>query len=460
MIEGLKPHAAMKDSGVPWLGQVPEHWEISKLKRIAQLKSGESITATEIHPEGPYSVYGGNGLRGFTAAYTHEGDYVLMGRQGALCGNINYARGRFWASEHAVVAHPRGDFPVPWLGELLRIMNLNQYSIAAAQPGLSVERIEQLPIPYPPRDERAAVARFVVHADRLIRRYIAAKRRLIRLLEEQKQAIIHRAVTRGLDPTVRLKPSGIEWLGDIPAHWQIVPLKNMALIQSGITLGKNYARQAVQEYPYLRVANVQDGHLDLRTIKTIAVSGADAHRSTLKSGDVLMTEGGDPDKLGRGAIWEGQISPCLHQNHVFAVRPQEARLLPRFLAASLSSLHAKTYFLRTAKQTTNLASTNKNTIGLFQILLPPPCEQRTILDSLISMTSSVDEAIGVALRERDALEEYRTRLIADVVTGKLDVRAAAAALPESEEEPEPTEPIEDTEPGEAADDEADIEEAA
>jgi type I restriction enzyme, S subunit len=219
VIDGLKPYPAMKDSGVPWLGAVPDHWEIWRLKHISSLQSGESITAFDIHETGKFPVFGGNGLRGYASAFTHDGEYVLIGRRGALCGNINYARGQFWASEHAVVVHPKVQYPVRWLGELLRVMDLNRYSVSAAQPGLSIQRIQSLDIPCPPLDEQTAIARFLDHADRLIQHYVVAKRKLIKLLDERKQAIIQRAVTRGLDPNVRLRPS--EWLGDVPAHWDV-----------------------------------------------------------------------------------------------------------------------------------------------------------------------------------------------------------------------------------------------
>lgn len=129
---------------------IPDGWRMKKLKYVASLKSGESITSDEIADSGEYPVYGGNGLRGYTSKYTHSGHYVLIGRQGALCGNVNYASGRFWASEHAVVASIRDEVDVTWLGELLRAMDLNQYSQSAAQPGIAVDVIGNLELPVPP----------------------------------------------------------------------------------------------------------------------------------------------------------------------------------------------------------------------------------------------------------------------------------------------------------------------
>ena len=184
-----------QDSGVPWLGKVPAHWEVWRLKTLCTMASGDGITALSIDPAGAYPVYGGNGVRGYTSNYTHDGNFVLIGRQGALCGNVHIVRGRFWASEHAVVATPHSGHSFEWLGAILGVMNLNQYSIAAAQPGLSVERVLNLQLPVPPLPEQTAIVRFLDHADRRIYRYIRAKQKLTALLEEQKQAIIHQAVT-------------------------------------------------------------------------------------------------------------------------------------------------------------------------------------------------------------------------------------------------------------------------
>lgn len=197
--KGLDPNVKMKDSGVEWLGEIPEHWEVKRLKRIAGLRSGESITSDEIEEAGKYPVYGCNGLRGYTSSYTHEGNYVLIGRQGALCGCVNYATGRFWASEHAVVVSPIKEMPVKWLGELLRTMNLNQYSQSAAQPGLAVDRIAMLPVPIPPLSEQLDIATLVSHGAATEIEGLAKVQRSIDLLREYRTVLISAAVTGRID---------------------------------------------------------------------------------------------------------------------------------------------------------------------------------------------------------------------------------------------------------------------
>ncbi|WP_276497906.1 restriction endonuclease subunit S [Pontibacter litorisediminis] len=198
--KGLAPDAPMEDSGVAWLGKVPAYWEVKKLKYLASLKSGDSITSDSIDREvGEYPVYGGNGRRGYTASYTHEGFYILIGRQGALCGNINYAQGQFWASEHAVVVSILGQHDTIWLGELLRAMNLNQYSQSAAQPGLAVDNIQNLYVPVPPYSEQLEISSYIQGELGRINTTITHVMREITLLQEYRTALISEAVTGKID---------------------------------------------------------------------------------------------------------------------------------------------------------------------------------------------------------------------------------------------------------------------
>ncbi|MDE2893761.1 MAG: restriction endonuclease subunit S [Chloroflexota bacterium] len=196
---GLDPSTRLKPSGVEWLGDVPEHWIITRLRRVVGLKAGHGITTEEIEQEGDFPVFGGNGQRGFTDQYTHDGQFVLIGRQGALCGNVHTAEGRFWASEHAVVGTPESGQNHRWLGHLLDAMNLGQHSAAAAQPGLAVDRINALHVPVPPTAEQAAIAAFLdsehQRTDNLVKRMEEAVERL----QEYRTALITAAVTGKID---------------------------------------------------------------------------------------------------------------------------------------------------------------------------------------------------------------------------------------------------------------------
>ena len=193
--KGLDKNIPLKDSGIEWIGEIPEHWKITKIQYLAQLKSGYNLTTEEIKDSGLYPVYGGNGIRGYYDKYFLEGDYVLIGRQGALCGNINYSTGKSWATEHAVVCYPKTKYITKWFGELLRVMNLNQYSLAAAQPGLAVERIKLLPIPIIPLSEQQSIANYLDQKCSEIDELISIKQQKIEKLKDYKKSLIFECVT-------------------------------------------------------------------------------------------------------------------------------------------------------------------------------------------------------------------------------------------------------------------------
>jgi len=205
--------------------------------------------------------------------------------------------------------------------------------------------------------------------------------------------------------------------GLIPVEWGVEKLTVVAKITSGLTLGKNYPEAGTKEFPYLRVANVQDGFLDLDEIKYIRIPIAHADKYRLQDGDVLMNEGGDFDKLGRGTVWKGQIEECLHQNHVFKVRTNKAKLLPEYLALYSTSHHGKSFFLLSSKQSTNLASINKTQLKGFPILLPDTDEQERIVVA-VEKISNVLNAFQEKLAKLNAL---RKGLVEDLLTGKVDV---------------------------------------
>jgi type I restriction enzyme S subunit len=196
---GLDPSVSLKPSDIPWLGDIPQHWEARRLKHLARFESGDGITSLEIEATGPYPVYGGNGLRGYTTRYTHDGHYALIGRQGALCGNINFASGQFFASEHAVVPTLRSDMSIVWFGELLRVMNLNQYSQSAAQPGLAVERIKNLYAPVPPINEQKTIVESVERDTAPLAAAISRFAREIELLREYRTRLVTDVVTGKFD---------------------------------------------------------------------------------------------------------------------------------------------------------------------------------------------------------------------------------------------------------------------
>ena len=447
MIGDLKPHAGYKDSGQDWLGSIPAHWSLLRAKRLfrevdERSKTGKQELLSVSHLTGVTP----RRLKTVTMFMAESNVGHKVCRPGDLVINTLWAwMAALGVTRHTGLVSPAygvyrpidgGDMLPAYADHLLRTpMYAAEYQrrstgVNSSRLRLYPEQFLRVPVLVPPLDEQALIVQFLDWANGRLERAIRAKRKTIALLAEQMQSITQQAVSCGTDSTVQLRPSGIQLFGEIPQHWEVRPLKAVSVIQSGVTLGKDYGSQQTREFPYLRVANVQAGFVNLSVVKKIRVPIAEARRSTVAVGDVLMTEGGDPDKLGRGCVWDGQVSPCLHQNHVFAVRPDQQQLEPRFLSAFMGTNSARAYFQSTAKQTTNLASTNKTKIGRLQVPLPPIDEQRAILEAVAARTQPASAAIARLETEIKLLREYRIRLVAEIVTGKLDVRDAAARLPD------------------------------
>jgi type I restriction enzyme S subunit len=203
----------------------------------------------------------------------------------------------------------------------------------------------------------------------------------------------------------------------IPKNWKKKPLLQVAIVQTGIAKGSRKLKDPV-ELPYLRVANVQDGFLDLSQIKTIQIEKAQIDRYQLKIGDVLLTEGGDFDKLGRGAVWQGEIDTCVHQNHIFVARPKSEIVLSEYLSLLTGSGYGKSYFLKCSKQSTNLASINSTQLKEFPVLLPPLQEQTVIADLLSTWTLAIEKSEQMIA----AKEQQKISLMQSLLTGKLRVK--------------------------------------
>ncbi len=273
------------------------------------------------------------------------------------------------------------------------------------------------------RREQQRIAAYLDRSCATIDAAVAAKRRQIETLDALRKSIIQRAVTRGIIEDVTLESTGNAWMEQVPRGWKLVCLKRIAEIQGGLTLGKQYEGPLI-ERPYLRVGNVQDGHLDLADVSAIEVPACVAKGVELRPDDVLMTEGGDLDKLGRGHVWKGEIPGCLHQNHIFAVRCCLHKLKPMFLAYVTAARYGRDYFEATGKKTTNLACTNATKVGQFPIPLPRLTEQETICAYLERKLGEVKSTVTSIETQISTLTAYRKSLIHECVTGQRQITEA------------------------------------
>jgi type I restriction enzyme S subunit len=416
-MRGWPRYAQYKASGVEWLGDVPEHWEVVGLHYLARLRSGNSITALDFQKEGDYPVYGGNGFRGYIDYYTHEGDYVLIGRQGALCGNINFASGKFFASEHAIVVNPTDEFNSKWLGLLLLTMNLNQYSVSAAQPGLSAETIGRLRLPVPTFKEQTAIAQFLDQKTAQIDALIAKKQQLLEKLAEQRTALISHAVTKGLDPNAPMKDSGVAWLGEVPEHWEVKRLKFISeSVQTGTTPpSANPEYYDSDDVDWFSPSDFSNRNLYLEKSKKRLSQLA------LEDGSVKNIAPNSILIVGIGATL-GKVG--MNRSAATANQQINAVLLHQSICSSfiLYSLSVKQELMKLISNSTTLGIMNQDKTKQIPLSIPPITEQTAIAQYLDQKTAELDQMTDKVQAVIDKLKEYRAALITQAVTGQIDVR--------------------------------------
>jgi len=447
VIADLKPYPAMKDSGVPWLGDVPEHWEVRRAKFLMREVDERSTTGEEelmsvSHKTGVTS----RRQKSVTMFLAESNVGHKVCRPGDVVVNTMWAwMAALGVSKQTGIVSPsygvyrlrRPDqFLQSFLDELLRIpMYRSEYVIRST--GITGSRLRlypdaflRIPMLRPEIAEQSGIIRFLDHADRRIRRYVRAKQKLIKLLEEQKQAIIHRAVTRGLGPNVRLKRSGVAWLGDVPEHWQIAELVRLTTrIGDGLHGTPEYVDES--EYHFINGNNLSGGAIRI-TPSTRCVSEVEFERYNIALDDstVLMSINGT---IGNVAFYRGE-SLVLGKSAAYIKCSKS--LARSFLFFFLQSSSAREFFQLELTGTT-IFNLSLASIRNLLVALPPLTEQIEISCFLDNKMTEFDDLINRAQREISLLRQYRIRLIADVVTGKLDVREAAARLPEEVEGPEP-----------------------
>ena len=447
---GLKSYQELKESGVLWLGKVPAHWEVRRLRNVTELRVSNVDKHTK-EGETPVrlcnyvDVYKNDRIRSgmpFVAATAtadelerfrlRSGD-VLITKDSEAWDDIgvpalvqeiddDVVSGYHLALLRSDAGHLNGEF-------LYRAMQNRgvayQFHVRAngvTRYGLSHEAIKSVRLPVPPLPEQAAIVRFLDHADRRIRRYIRAKQKLIKLLEEQKQAIIHQAVTGQINvrtgqPYPTYKDSGVEWLGKVPQHWEV--RRNGRLF-----LQRN--ETGFPELPILEVSlntgvRIRDfGNLDRKQIMAVRSE----YKRAVK-GDIAYN---------MMRMWQGAVG----------VIPVDGLVSPAYVVARLLKGTESQYFSTLFRTNVYMAEVDKYSHGIVRdrnrlywedfkqmpTSYPPPDEQGCIVRYLDKTTDDIDTAVARTRQEIDLLSEYRTRLIADVVTGKLDVRDAAAGLPE------------------------------
>lgn len=454
----LHPYPAMRDSGDAWLGEVPKRWDVVALRRLAdgftngtsveQISLGTTecpVSRIETISKGiiNYAKVGYLKPLSFDNRYwlvrkdillSHINSFAMVGNCAMYDGSKPLVHGM-----NLLRIRPREDLDAAFLFSFLKSVGFRDQIRSLCKPSINqvsvtTGAIKAIRAPLPPLDEQRAIVRYLDYMDRRIRRYTRAKQKLIALLEEQKQAIIHRAVTRGLDPAVPLKPSGIEWLGDVPAHWEVKRFKYVARVTSGLVDPRTPEHR---DKVLIAPNHIRSGSGLVTHEETAEEQGADSGKYEVRAGQLVYSK--IRPKLRKAAIARAD---CLCSADMYPLTVREDLIKPEFLLLLMLS-DPFTRFAVDCSLRVAMPKVNREALAEGAIWYPSLAEQNRILASIRSESEPIEHTAAAAQREIDLLREYRTRLIADVVTGKLDVREAAASLPDEADEPEEYEAFEE-----------------
>lgn len=407
-----KKERKMRDSGIPWIGEVPEGWEFSKIKYHCTMKSGDNITALDISDNGEYPVYGGNGLRGFYKIYNKNGNHILIGRQGALAGNVHLVNGKFWATDHAVIVTLKNDVFINYFFRMLESMNLNQYAFdTAAQPGLSVSRIMNLNIVLPNLKEQHRIADFLGSKCSEIDTLIENLRARMESAKEYKKAVITEAVTKGLDKDAKMKDSGVEWIGEIPEGWKVVRFKRIASIKSNLVQPDKYMK-----YPQIAPDNIEKDTGRLLSHQTVEESGVISGNHLFYRGQILYSKIRPNLNKLTVAPFDGLCSADMY--------PIESKLPTLFMVYSMLSTYFVSQVSLIIQDRVKMPKINQEELGEIKVAVPSQQEMLTIADYLDSKCSEIDALLQNYEYQIATLEEYKKSLIYEYVTGKKEVPEA------------------------------------
>jgi type I restriction enzyme S subunit len=378
------------EDGVPWVAIS----DMTEFGTVTETK--EKITKTAFD-----QIFRGQAVRAGTLIMSFK---LTIGRVATLgidaCHN-----------EAIISIYPKPGIDQRYLGYFLAQVDYDALQDRQVKGNtLNQEKIDRIEVWLPPFDQQSSISDVLD----LLKRALELQDRAFATCQDLKRGAMRTLFTRGLRGEAQKETE----FGSVPETWETVPLDQCAEVQTGAAKGRRFSDAETVEVPYLRVANVQDGHLDLSDMKEIRIRKSEIERYRLCVGDVVLTEGGDFDKLGRGFIWRGELDLCVHQNHVFAVRTYRNRLLPEFFAYLVQSTYGKAYFLKVAHKTTNLACINSTKLKAFPALIPPTLDEQR---EIISILDAIDRKIDLHHRKRAILDELFRTLLHKLMTGEIRV---------------------------------------
>ena len=439
-VVGPVSYSSYKQSDVPWLEEVPEHWNVTSFKRIADFKSGAGFPVNEQgHHDFPLpflkvsdmNLPGNDKLMvNWTNAVTEEtaqalgatifptGSILFPKVGGAMLTNKRRVTTRNSCIDNNLMSCVVNNGDPNFVLRSLEYLDMGSICKPGPVPAISEGEVREIKIAVPPLDEQAGIVRYLDEADQQIQAYVSAKEKLVTLLEEQRQAIIHRAVTQGLDPNVKLKPSGVEWLGDVPEHWEIQRSKQIFRPRGELAKPDDIQLSATQAYGVIPQDEFEE-NIGRRVVK---ISLNLEKRQHVEVDDFVISM-----RSFQGGLERAWATGCIRSSYVVLSLVREVD------TQFFSFLFKSQAYIRALQLTANFIrdgqDLNFNNFSAVDLPVPPIEEQKETGKYLGESTTRIETTISRTRRQIELMEEYRTRLIADVVTGKVDVQNAKVQTP-------------------------------
>ncbi|MBF6616395.1 MAG: restriction endonuclease subunit S [Candidimonas sp.] len=409
-------YPSYKDSGVEWLGEVPEHWKIGRLKNIAKIRSGRDYKDVETEDEEAIPVIGSGGPFTYATEHLFDGESVLLGRKGTV-DNPLYIKGRFWTVDTMFYTEIDSRAVPKFVYYLATVIPFSYYSTSTALPSMSQFDLSNHRIVFPGMIEQKQIARFLGHETAKIDALIEEQQRLIELLKEKRQAVISHAVTKGLDPSVPMKDSGVEWLGEVPAHWALAPLKYLAVLNP-------------RKSGFSGDTGLLCSFVPMEKLKTGALLLDEDRPTEEVFGGYTYFENGD--------ILQAKVTPCFENKNIAlakgltngvgfgsseinVIRPGQ-ELDAQYLFYRMQEDAYMSICASSMIGAGGLKRVPTDVINNFVVAIPAVAEQLTIASYIDSCLADLDVLAATALESVRLLQERRSALISAAVTGKIDVR--------------------------------------
>ena len=413
-------YPSYKDSGVEWLGDVPTNWDIVQFKQFVDIQNGTDHKHVE-QAEG-YPVVGSGGVFAYASDFLYEGESVLLGRKGTIDKPLHIT-GRFWTVDtmYWTKIHPDASGRFAYYSALT--IPFNFYSTNTALPSMTKGALSSHRLARPPLPEQTQIAAFLDRETAKIDALISEQQRLMELLKEKRQAVISHAVTKGLNPNAPMKSSGIEWLGDVPKHWRVVPLNILAtMIQTGPFGSQLHSADYVDNgIPVINPSNIKDGKIEPDW--SCSITAEDATRLSqhkLVEGDIVFGRRGE---MGRCALVSTSETGWICGTGSLNVRLSQ-QASPRFVAIYLGTEYVRER-LKLESVGSTMDNLNTQILGSVNVPISTVDEQKDIATYLEKQSSKFDTLTTEAQHTIDLLQERRTALISAAVTGQIDVRGLA-----------------------------------